>query len=523
LLFRQEQLSNKKMFAMIIKMLEHGKSKKLLEALLILLIIFLSFVPRSVEVLNQNPIFGFDQGREMFAAKNIIVNHKFILIGTEVGAGQAGISGIFHGPMYYYILTIPFVIFSGNPRGMTSLMFLFSTLTIFLGYYFGKKLFGKSGGLVTALFISISPVFIAQARFLWSPNLSSLFILLSLYFVYLLNVSKKYRNIFLAAFFAAFTYNFELAIAVPLSISLVLYSIFIFRKRFKYYLFLFLGFVVGYLPMILFELRHGLMEIKGLASYVAGKGGSSGLSNNSFILDHLKSFIYNFKETFPAIDFNLSIIFFILLISISTYLLVKEKNINIKYFFSFLIFLIPVNFFIFYFLKNSVWNYYLIDLSFTYILLLTYVTYSFYHQKYIKLSILSYILIGILTIFAIESAIRVSIYDYSDYGGTAKLKGKIDAIDYVYKDAKKVPFGLFTFSPPIYTYPYDYLLWWQGERKYNYLPYQEKKGTFYLLIEPDGGKPWTYKGWLETVIKTGTIIESKTLPSGFIVQKRIAN
>ena len=111
--------------------------------------------------------------------------------------------------------------------------------------------------------------------------------------------------------------------------------------------------------------------------------------------------------------------------------------------------------------------------------------------------------------------------DFKDFGGTHKIKGKLEAIDYIYQDAKGKPFGLLVFTPPIYTYAYDYLLWWYGEKTYNYLPYSEKKGTFYLLIEIDSAKPWSYKGWLETVIKEGKIIETKQLKSGFIIQKRI--
>ena len=493
-------------------------NKKLFLAVVSLLIIFLSLFPRSIDVLNQNPIFGFDQGREMLAAKNIVINHKPILIGAELGAGSAGISGIFQGPVYYYLLTIPFVLFNGNPVGGVLLMLIFSLASVVFGYYFGKKLFGNTGGIFLSLLLSISPILISQGRFMWSPHLVTLFILLSFYFIYCLR--KRNLNVFLASFFAGFVYNFEFAIAAPLSIAVFFYSIFIFRKKLIKYLYLFLGFFIGYLPMFFFEIRHGFMGLKGLISYLTSNNHTSGLSNSSFVLDHTKSFIHSFKETFPVNDFNFSIIFFIVLIIFSIFLLNKEKNINFKYFFSFLIFLIPVNFFIFYFLKNTVWNYYLTDLSLSYILLLTYVIYSLYSRKYYRLSILSFVFIGVFVVLAISNAIKVSIYDYSDYGGTAKIKGKIDAIDYIYKDAKNMSFGVLTFSPPIYTYPYDYLLWWHGERKYNYIPYQDKKGTFYLLIEPDGQKPWTYKGWLETVIKTGKVEWTKTLPSGFIVQKR---
>jgi hypothetical protein len=54
------------------------------------------------------------------------------------------------------------------------------------------------------------------------------------------------------------------------------------------------------------------------------------------------------------------------------------------------------------------------------------------------------------------------------------------------------------------------------------MPGNDKNGIFYLLIEKDNDRQWRDKGWIETVIKDGTVVWDKKLPSGFIVQKRIA-
>ncbi len=487
--------------------------------IVVLLVAFLSFFPRSTEVLNQNPIFLFDQGREMQAAKNIVVNHKLILIGTEVGAGQAGLSGIFHGPMYYYMLTVPFVLFNGNPANVVMLMLFFGLATVLFGYYFGQKLFGKFGGLLLALLISISPVFIAQSRFIWSPNPPTFFIFVSLYFTYLLD-SKKKTYIFLAAFFAGFIYNFELAVAVPLSLGLIAYSIFLFRTKIKPYLYLVLGFILGYLPMFLFEVRHNFLGFRGIVSYFTTKHDSvvASHSNLFYALDHFKSFMDGFRNTFPTNYY--SYIFLFLIIAFSIYFIVSEKNIKFKHFFSYLIILIPITFLVFAPLKNTVWNIYLLHLNVVYLLLFCYIVYSFFKRKLSKLFMFSLLVIVVLSILGIVSAVKTFNHDYSDYGGTAKLKGKIDAIDYIYKDAKGKPFNLLVFTPPVYTYPYDYLIWWHGQKKYGYIPGSEKKDTFYLLIEKDPGKPWSYEGWLKTVIKEGKIIKTVTLPSGFLVQER---
>lgn len=120
----------------------------------------------------------------------------------------------------------------------------------------------------------------------------------------------------------------------------------------------------------------------------------------------------------------------------------------------------------------------------------------------------------------VQSSYRFWKNDFPDYGGTHKARGKLDAIDFIYRDANSKDFGLFVFTPPIYTYAYDYLIWWRGTRMYGYISPKDKKNTFYLLAEPDPEKPWTYKGWMETAVTGGTVINTWTLPSGFIVQKR---
>jgi hypothetical protein len=272
--------------------------------------------------------------------------------------------------------------------------------------------------------------------------------------------------------------------------------------------------------MILFEIRHGFLGTKSIFSYLTHPHKSTGGSVLSYVPSHFNSFVSNFQGTFP----NLALFNYLFLLSIiivSIYFIVKEKNKNFKYFFSYLLFLIPVTFVIFSFLRNTIWGIYLLHLNVAYILLLSYIFYSVFQKKYNKLSLLAMLFLLVLFLFATNNAIKVSVYDYSDYGGIAKIRGKEDAINFIYNDAKNNKFNLLVFTPGVYTYPYDYLLWWYGQRKYGFIPGNEKKGQTYLLIEKDPWQPWSYQGWLKTVIKTGKIVKTVTLPSGFIVQERI--
>ncbi len=457
------------------------KHQKLIFYVLLLLLLFLALFPRLIVLLNQNPVFGFDQGRDYLAVKSIIVDHKLTLIGEELGAGAAGISGIFQGPFYYYLLTIPFILFNGNPVGGVYVMIALSLLTILAGYYLGNKCFGRWGGLLTGLLIAISPILIGEAKFIWNPHCPPFFILLTFIFLYLFMIKKKGLFIFLTAFFAGFIYNFEIAVSVPVSLTLVIFSIFLFGKSLKYYFYLLLGLLLAYSPAMLFEVRHHFMAMHSFAAYLTNHNQLGNIPNSFYVVNHLRAFVDIFSESLQITNFDVALFCLLAVILLSVFLLLKEKNQSLKKMVIFMLLLIPVNYVVFYFLKNWLWTYYLTDLTIAYIFLLSYIIYTFCKRKYYKSSALLLLVVGFLVLVGLVNSIQTSIHDYSDYGGTAKLKGKEDAIDYIYKQAKGKPFGMFVFSPPIYTYPYDYLIWWYGERKYGYVPYAEKKDrSFYL-------------------------------------------
>ncbi|MBI2031267.1 MAG: glycosyltransferase family 39 protein [Candidatus Levybacteria bacterium] len=502
------------------------KTLKIIEYLIITLIIFLSVFPRAAEVLSGNYLFGFDQGRDYLAVKNIVVDKKLTLIGSEIGAGSAGFQGVFHGPLHYFFLATFFAVLNGNPYGGVLLTFLYGAITIFLGYLLGKKLLGRWAGIVTSLLIAISPPLISYSRFVWNTHGSTIFILLSFYFLLKSLEEKqiKLRNLFLTSFFAGFSYNFQLAVATPLSLTVILFYIFIIRKeRIIKFITLFSGFILAFAPMIFFEIRHGFTTINGIYTYIFIR--EKNIVTAKFIelnlKDHFGLFIYNFLDTFQRVFPVQNTFFLILFFLVFIYFFLREPRGKLKNFLFFIILLPIISFFILSFIKGAIYVYYLTHLYFVYILFFVYILYSSF--KY-KLKIVQLVGIVLTIVMVINASIKGSVtffYDYKDYGGTAKIKGKIDALDFIYQDSKGKPFNLLVFSPPVYTYPYDYVIWWYGQRKYNYVPSKEKKDTFYLWIEVDSSKPWSYKGWMETVIKSGKIEWTQTLPSGFIIQKRI--
>lgn len=489
------------------------KAKKILFFICIIWLIGLSLFPRVVEVLNNNHIFLIDQGRDYVAVKNIVVNHKPTLIGAEVGSGMAGLQGLFHGPFYFYLLAIPFIIFHGDPYGGLLLMFAFGLLTIVVGFVFGKKVFGPWGGILLSSLIALSPPIISQSRFIWSPHPAAFFIILAFYFIYL-SYSKNKRNLFLGAFFTGFIYNFEFAMAVPLSAAVFLYTLFLLRKQLQYFIFVLAGFVLAFIPLLIFEVKHGFKALHGLGNYLSQP------SKTGINID-LAPFLHNFSDTFPKQTIIPLVLILLIFIIGLIFFVIKEKRKNLSSFIFFLSVTWLVTVIIMSFVKTHIFEYYLIHLNLITIFLFAYIIVQAYEIKHRYFQIVLTVIFATFLLYGTQNSILVTKYDLQDYGGMTKIRGKIDAINFIYDDAKGKQFGLFVFYPPVYTYPYDYLIWWHGQKKYHYLPHNEKKGLFYLLIEKDLGKPWSYKGWLETVIKTGKVVKTTELPSGFIIQKRV--
>lgn len=488
---------------------------KKFEIALLLLIILLGVALRSVEVLNKNFLFGIDQGRDYLAVEKIVREGKLTLIGPEIGAGFASLNGVFHGPYYFYSLILPFLIWNGDPYGGLVLMFLFGVSSLFLFFFIANKIFGFKAAMIATFLFGLSPPITSQSRFMWNSHPSTFFVLLAFWFTYkMIKNPKKY--FFLATFFAGMIYGFELAISIPLVISQFLFAILVLKiKNIRLYLLGVFGVLIAHFPFFLFDLRHNFMQMRSIfGSLFSSLTKQGSVDSANLFADHLVNFWHNFRNTFV-----LSWIFPLLLLVLMLYILHEVKRGKILLpkapFIGFLLIMPVVSFIVFLFLKTAVWDFYLIQLHLVYILLFSYFT---VHIKTPKIRIL-FIALLVFMIPGLFKEFRRVYVDYHDFGGTAKIKGKIEAIDYLYQEAAGKKFNVLVFTPPVYDYAYQYLFNWYGAKKYGFVPGHERGGELYLLMEPESSGLW-HKGWLETVIGPGEVIKEEKLPSGFIVQKR---
>ncbi|EKD68119.1 MAG: hypothetical protein ACD_48C00074G0001, partial [uncultured bacterium] len=309
--------------------------------------------------------------------------------------------------------------------------------------------------------------------------------------------------------FLGLMFHFETAFAAPFTLTIFIFCYFLARKnKHSFSVLLFFVILAIFLsPLLLFDFRHDHITLKSIVSILQGMdvGLGGGEPYGKIVRDHIIRFILNLKATFIAQDLVANIFSFVFLFS-AVYYMIAGLSKKIK-----LLVLIPlVLFTIYLFFPYQIWDWYVIGLFPIYLLL-----------GGIFLTNRRWRLMSMIVVIVLLSNAYVkldNLYRYPDHGGTAKLRGKLEAIDAVYKDANGQPFSLEVFTPVVLTDAYDYLIWWYGLKKYSYTP--EDRGMLYLLIESDPSKPWSYNGWIETEIKIGSTIDTYELPSGFIIQKR---
>lgn len=489
--------------------------------LLVVNILLLGFFLRAQEAIIGNYLFLLDQGRDMMDVKEIVFDHHLTLIGPATSLG-----GVFQGPLYYYLLAIPTFIFNGNPLGAMILMLLISMSVLVVVFIYMKKFFGLPIALFSLYLFAISPEAIAAATYIWNPHPMWLLIVIFIFVLYKTILGNTKLHIFLWPLILL-CFHFQTAGGVFLLIAtIILFLLFhrnlLLNRHFAYGIGLA---ILTVFPQIIFDLRHDFLMSKSVLKIFQGsdQGLFVGNENTGYInllLSHIQSFLNNFNSGFiQEGDFRILPKIILFFTGISALLFYKfnifsqnEKkyvSTSLAIVFIIIAFSFVYPFPIRYWFLTGFQSFYLL-------------VFSIILAKFWKNNIGRYVVLVFVVVTLMYSLTRInSLYFLPrDYDAAAKIQGKIAAVDFIYHDAGSSAFGVLIFNPPVITDAFDYLVWWRGNTKYQYYPHKDKKGLVYLLIEPDPARPWSYKGWLETVIITGKVLETKTLPSGLIVQKR---
>lgn len=218
--------------------------------LIIVLIIFLfELFFRLYQIDIKNP-FGYDQVDNAWAAKNLIVNHKIPLVGMVAKAN----SGIYIGPLYYYLVSFFYWIFNLNPIASQALALVSAISNFWIAYYVIKKIFNRQIA-VFSLFLNtfcISAIFFEGVQ--WPVQLLPAVSLLIFYYLYKVVLGET-KNLIPLAVMVGIAFNLHFtAVFFPIIIIL---SLPLFPRKMetiKYILISLPFFIIFLVPNIIYSL-----------------------------------------------------------------------------------------------------------------------------------------------------------------------------------------------------------------------------------------------------------------------------
>jgi len=320
-----------------------------------------------------------DEGRDVLKAYDILHGHLTLLGPTS------SVGGFFLGPIYYYFMA-PFLwLFNYNPVGPAVMVAFFGVATVWLIYKFCSDLFNRRIGVIASFLYAISPLIISYSRSSWNPNPLPFFSLLILFILYkavyknnpklffivgiLLGIAMQLH--YLATFLAIVIFIYVL-LSVVFNVKTTTQKIILSLTR-KYFS-IFAGFIIGWIPFLAFELRHGFLDFKNILNFIVHSG-NTGTSANfiSTIYDVFFRLFGRLLVSFPppeqffkygGIILNLWIgviliiaVLSIIFLSNNLFRSFKSKNENFgKYLLLFIWFFIGIVLFGFY--KKSIYDYY---------------------------------------------------------------------------------------------------------------------------------------------------------------------
>lgn len=245
--------------------------------ILLILILIVAAYLRLWRVSEYMTFLG-DEGRDMLVVKRMIVDHKFTLLGPTASVG-----GFFLGPIYYYFM-LPFLwLWRLDPTGPSVMVGLFGVATVYLVYRVGKDFFADWVGLVAASLYAVSPLVIAYSRSSWNPNVVPFFSSLLIYLLWRFSTRLRLLDVFWAGIALGIGLQLHYLFTF-LGVVTVLWLIFaVPRTKFVRAMgFVIGGFLVGYAPFLLFELRHGFPNTQTLLRFLL-EGKETGFEFSQFI------------------------------------------------------------------------------------------------------------------------------------------------------------------------------------------------------------------------------------------------
>lgn len=468
--------------------------------------------------------FYYDQGRDALKVQEILAFKDFPAVGPTTG-----IAGLFLGPFWFYLLVPFYWLSQGSPALTANFISLFDIGAVFLIYWIGKEFYTRRVGLLAALFWGFSYYLTLSGRWLSNPSPVPFFTLLLILGLGKFFIQKKEKYLILIFISLAIALQLEMASAIFFLPSLLTFC-FIFKSHIinKKYLWIGSGIFLAFLlPQIFFEIKNNFLMIRSFFLFNKGEINTASektwdLPNLFFIKERILTYqkiLFSKLEVNPRLGTKfISVLWLLFMIWLVIKQFIDKKSQKQKMDLILLVFLFLPLFLLLFFVGNygQLYDYYLTGFFPAFILLFALFV-NFFGKKILYWPIMVLIIIWFLS----SNLLFHKHYLTSGVDGplNISLGNQIQAIDWIYKEAKGEEFNVAVYVPPVIPYTYDYLIPWYGKRVYKQQPVVEESPLFFTLYEFDEAHIQRLDTWLSDQDKIATTDLSQKF-GGITVEKR---
>lgn len=474
-------------------------------------------------------LFTYDQSRDAFMATGILHGH------VKLVGPSSDIAGMFHGPLYYYLIAPFYALGRGDPRAVLIEMILINLLTLVPLYYLVEKLFhNRIITFLTMLLFMVSFEAVSYARWLSNPALAvpaMVLFYLGLWTV----LQKEKRGWLLLGVGLGLSIQSEIFLVYLGAITLLALLVF----RVKPFAYRYIAGGIGILgaclsSFLVAELRFHAQGIKGVVSFFSAQKGDSGT-----YAEHLQNYWFRFRELWHLNIFPLSItaaiIIGLALIAVYLFLVRQSTNRRPMLFVLFILFS-QVIIFLVSGVKATFIN---VGVGLAVVMLTAYVTATLYQ----KMKVAAYVVIAVIV------AANVFVINRDNKKGSVlfevqknmRLTDEMQIVKATYEQAQGHAFGITTVTNPLFVpTTWAYVYWWYAKKNHVAIPFYRgnaasayagdtvfprsdaRRNVEFLIIEPQPSIPdeWIRRTMAEEE-KRGPFTDKKEFGT-FTLYTRIA-
>lgn len=206
-------------------------------------------------------LYAHDQDLIGWFVRDVVENKHIRLIGQETST-----QGVFIGPIFYYLM-IPFYFLGGwDPFYSTIFISLLGIFTIYSYYFVTSQIFNKKAGIIAAFLYSLSFYAIFNDREVVPTMPVMLWSVWFLYALHLLYKGNQKLGFLISGTLLGLIWHINVALVIVVPLLFIGFMWAKERLSLKYFLLGFLTFFVLVSPFIVFETRHGFIQVKAVVT-----------------------------------------------------------------------------------------------------------------------------------------------------------------------------------------------------------------------------------------------------------------